>query len=263
MDPILTVIRIGGVERIVAGYGVMLTVALFVGSFLAVRAASRANLDVGATIAAIGFTAAAGAAGAWLLYVAVEWARTGDLAAGVTQPGLVFFGAPLGGAPALWIACKKLDLPLGRLVDVATPAIPAAHAMGRLGCFLGGCCYGRPWDGAWAITYTHPIAPAAHPPVPRHPTPLYESAALLAIALAFALLPPKHVGTGRRLLVYLAVYGVLRVLIETTRGDRVRGLYLDGTVSTSQIIGALLAIGCAGVLVLTRRRAGPAYVPAR
>lgn len=254
MDPIVTVLRFGDVERVVGGYGVMLTVALLVASVIATRAAARAGLDVGATIAAIGLTAGAAMLGSWLLYAAVEWARTGSPLAAVEQPGLVFFGAPLGGALALWIACKKLGLPLGRLVDVAVPAIPAAHAMGRLGCFLGGCCYGLPWDGPWAVTYTHPLAPAAHPPVPRHPVPLYESAVLLVLALVFALVPLGEVGRGRRLAAYLACYGGARIVLELFRGDRVRGLLLDGAVSTSQLIGAAVAIAATGYLFAVRRR---------
>ncbi len=260
MDPVVTILRVGEVERIIGSYGVMLSVAIVVISLITTRAAARAGLDVGATIAAIGLTAGAAAAGSWLLYVAVEWVRTGSPLAAIAQPGLVFFGAPLGGVPALYFACRKLELPMGRLVDLAVPAVPAGHAMGRLGCFLGGCCYGRPWDGPFAVTYTHPLAPAAYPPLPRHPTPLYESAALLVLALVFALAPMRGVGRGRRLCAYLASYGAVRVVVETFRGDTVRGLFLGGAVSTSQILGVLvLAAGLAG-LVWTRRRevAGPA-----
>lgn len=255
MDPIVTVLRLGEVERIIGSYGVMLTVAILVASLVTTRAAHRAGLDVGATIAAVGFTAAGAVAGAWLLFVAVEWMRTGSPAGALMQPGLVFFGAPLGGAPALWLACRKLELPLGRLVDVSVPAIPAAHAMGRLGCFLGGCCYGSPWDGPGSVVYTHPFAPASYPPVPRHPTPLYESMALLAVALIFALWPPRRVGGGRRLFAYMAAYGGLRIVVEVFRGDRVRGLFLDGMVSTSQIIGGLALVGGLLLLALTRGRA--------
>lgn len=254
MDPIVTVLRLGDVERVVGSYGVMLTVAIFVAAGITLRAAHRARMDVGATIAAIGFTALGAAAGSWLLFVAVEWGRTGSPLEALSRPGLVFFGAPLGGAAALWLACRKLGLPAARLMDLSVPALPAAHAMGRLGCFLGGCCYGEPWSGPWSVVYTHPLAPAAHPPVPRHPTPLYESAALLSLALIFALWPLGRVGTGRRLLAYLAAYGGLRVVTELFRGDRVRGVYLDGTVSTSQIIGALLLLGSLAAIVVLRRR---------
>src|SRR5688500_16366444 len=125
----------------------------------------------------------------------------------------------MGGAVTVILSSRVLGGPLGRLVDVALPALPVGHALGRVGCFLGGCCYGRPWDGPWAVTYTHPMAPAAHPSVPRHPTPLYESFSLLLLAIAFTVWPLGRIGNGRRVMAYFACYGALRLVIETFRGD--------------------------------------------
>jgi len=252
VDPIVTVLRFGDIERIVGSYGVMLSAALVVGSLLAARAAVRARMDVGATIAILGFGAAGGLFGSWLLFWIVELARTGSALAAVRQPGLVFFGAPLGGGLAMWLSSRQLGVPLGRLADLSLPALPAAHALGRIGCFLGGCCYGQPWEGPWAVTYTHPLAPASHPSVPRHPTPLYESGGLVLIALVFALVPVSHAGRGRRLLAYLACYGLLRTVVEAFRGDAVRGVWLGGLASTSQILSVLVVIGALVGLWLTR-----------
>jgi len=254
MDPIVTILRLGGIERPIGSYGVMLAVAILVGGTLAARGASRARLDPGAALAAIGFGTSGAFVGAWLLFVLVEWGRTGTPVNALVQPGLVFFGAPIGGAIALLLACRRLELPLGRFLDAITPSLPAAHGMGRIGCFLGGCCFGKPWDGPWAVTYTHPMAPAAYPSVPRHPVPLYESGLLLVLAFAFVLWPPSRVGRGRRLLGYLLAYGVVRLVTEAFRGDRVRGLWLGGRVSTSQIIAALVVAGAAAALWRTRRR---------
>lgn len=254
MHPIVGILRMGGVERPIGSYGVLLSLAMLTGSALACRSASRARLDVGATIAALGFTLAGGLAGGWSLFVCVEWARTGSPVNAFERGGLVFYGAVLGGAAALALAARVLALPLGRLLDVAVPALPAAHALGRLGCLLGGCCYGKPWQGPWAIAYTHPMAPAAYPPVLRHPVPLYESAALLGLAFAFALWTPARVGEGHRALVYLACYGLLRVVTETFRGDDVRGLFLGGLASTSQAIGIAVAACSLGVLFAVRGR---------
>lgn len=251
MDPIVTILHIGDHEQPIASYGLMLSIAMLVGGTLTARAAWRAGLDVGAVIASLGFAITGGLAGSYLLFVAVEWIRTGSPFPALTSGGLVFFGAPLGGGLALFFAARAFAIPLGRLADVAIHALPAAHALGRVGCLLGGCCFGRPWDGPWAITYTNPIAPAAYPPIPRHPTPLYESALLLALALALAAWPHQRVGSGRRVLAYLAGYGTIRIVMETFRGDSVRGLVL-GVVSTSQIIGAVVVLGAALALFLSR-----------
>ena len=237
MDPILTVIRLGDGERIIGNYGVMLGLAIIVAATITMRAAARARIDAGAAVAAVGFTAAGAFAGAFALFLTVEWLRTGSPVDALRHGGgLVFYGAPLGGGIALYFACRGLELPFFRLVDEAVVAIPAAHAIGRLGCFLGGCCFGRPLDAPWAVLATHPIAPAAALSIARHPVALYESALLLLLALLFTLRAPARVGQGQRLWAYLAAYGLVRFAVEFYRGDSVRGLYFGNLVSTSQLI---------------------------
>ncbi|NOY89564.1 MAG: prolipoprotein diacylglyceryl transferase [Deltaproteobacteria bacterium] len=262
MQPVVTVLHLGSVERPLGGYGLMLALAILVAGLFTARAAHRAALDVGAAIACIGFTAAGSLAGATGLFALVEWARTGDPLAGVTGgSGLVFFGAPVGGGLALYYAARALGLPLGRFVDVSIAAVPLGHAIGRIGCFLGGCCYGRPWEGAFAVRYTDPMAPAAWPSVLRHPTPLYESALLLLVAGAFILIPPRHVGSGRRAILYFVVYGFVRLVAEYFRGDAVRGLFFGGHISTSQLISVVLILGGLGLLWAPRFRSRGAVTP--
>jgi len=252
VDPIVTIVRIGEVARPIGSYGVMMVLAVLVGSTLAVRAAARARLDTGLVIATLGYTCTAAAAGAFGLFFAVTWIETGTPAGAMEQPGLVFFGAPILGGIALYASCRSFRLPFGTLLDLGTPAIATAHALGRLGCFLGGCCYGAPSSGAWAVIYTHPLAPASHPSIPRHPAPLYEAAGLLFLALVFAAVPHTRIGRGRRLLVYGLLYGLLRFVVELFRGDAVRGIYFAGALSTSQLIAILLSLVAILALYLTR-----------
>lgn len=254
MDPILTVLRIGEIERPIGTYGVLIAMGIVIGSFLAARSAHRANIDVGATIAVIGFTVGGGLVGSYLVFWFVELLRTGSPMTAIRSPGLVFYGGPLGGALALFWSCRKLDVPAGRLLDAAMHALPAGHAVGRMGCFFGGCCYGSYWEGPWAVRYTHPIAPASVPAIFRHPTPLYESALLMLFAWLLLLWRPAHVGSGRRAGVYMIGYACIRTVTELFRGDLVRGMYFGGAVSTSQLISmALFAAGCI-VIVVTRRK---------
>ena len=91
MDPILTVLRIGDAERAFGTYGLMLMFAIVVGVTLATRAASIARLDVGAVIAAAGFTVAGAMFGSWSLFVVVEWIRTGEPMRAIQSGGLVFY----------------------------------------------------------------------------------------------------------------------------------------------------------------------------
>jgi phosphatidylglycerol:prolipoprotein diacylglycerol transferase len=257
LDPIAFELNVGELHRPIGNYGVMLSLAMLTGTFVACRAAARAKIDVGATIAIMGFALGGGIAGSWLLFLLVEWVRTGSpMQALSSGGGFVFLGAPMGGAVTTILAARLLHVPIWRLADLAIHAIPTGQALGRIGCFLGGCCFGRPWDGPFAVTYTDPMAPGAHPSVPRHPTPLYESLAMLLLALAFALIPPQRVGDGRRVMAYFACYGVLRIVIEMFRGDAVRGL-VAGVISTSQLISLVIALGAGAAFFLTRPRTAP------
>ncbi len=242
MHPIFAEITLLGVARPIGTYGICLVLAISVGSFLLLRATARANIDLGAMIATVGMVVAGGFIGTILLSIAVEWVRTGVLVQAVLQGGMVFFGALFGGFAGLGIGCRLFHLPLGLVADLSVPAVAIAHAIGRLGCFFGGCCYGSEWNGAVAVVFTHPLAPAAHPPLARHPVQLYEAACLLGLAIAFALLPQRKIGKGDRFFAYVASYCVCRVVLETFRGDLDRGFIIDGWVTTSQFISALFLL---------------------
>lgn len=261
MHPILGVLELGPLSRVLPSYGVMLSLALLVGGTLTTRGAARAGLDPFLTIAVIAIAVGGGLAGSYVLFVAVEWLRTGSPMDALRTGGLVFYGGLLGGGAAAAIGARRLHVPLRALLDVAVPGLAASHALGRIGCFLAGCCFGRPWDGPLAVTFTDSLAPAAHPSVPRHPVQLYESGALLLLALVFTILPPRvaalRVGRGRRALAYVAAYAVVRLGTEALRGDAIRGL-LCGVLSTSQLLAIVLLVGALVGLAATRERAVPA-----
>lgn len=254
MDPIVGELHVGGLHRPIGSYGVMMSIAMVVGTAIAARAAYRSRIDVGTSIALMGFAIGGGVAGSWILYLIVEWVRTGSPLPALSRGGgFVFLGGPAGGAGAVILGARVLGVSARRFADLGIAALPAGHALGRIGCFLGGCCYGQPWDGPWAVTYTHPMAPGAYPSVARHPTPLYESGLLLLLAFAFTLIPPERVGNGRRFFAYLACYGVLRFVVEAFRGDAVRGI-IGGVISTSQLLGILIFVGGTVGVLVTRPR---------
>ncbi len=252
MFPIVTEVVLFGVRRPIGGYGLAVAIGVFLSCALIARVAYRQRLDVGATIASLGYAAGAGFAGSWLMFVVVEWARSGDPLQGIRAGGLVFYGAVPSVALAGYLSARSFGLPYLRLLDLSVPAIAAGHAIGRIGCLLGGCCFGAEWHGAWAITYSDPMAPASHPSVPRHPTPLYESFGLIVLAFVFALVPARHVGTGQRVLLYGLTYAVLRFLVETTRGDAIRGMFIG--LSTSQLTSVALFVFALAMLWRQRQK---------
>ncbi len=150
--------------------------------------------------------------------------------------GFVFYGGFLGGLFYL-VILRGLKFPMNReIVWSLVPALTLGHAVGRFGCFLAGCCYGRETDFIWGI-HLHGAD--------RHPTQLLEFFLLLMLGLY--LLKAK-----RRKLelisVYLVSYGFIRLFIEALRGDLIRGNW--GWLTPSQWISCLLIL--AGAVVYAR-----------
>ncbi|MFN7699463.1 MAG: prolipoprotein diacylglyceryl transferase [Deltaproteobacteria bacterium] len=256
MLPIVYELQFFGISRPIGGYGLMVSLGVLITGILSARAAHHAKEDWGAVIATIGYATIPAFLGAAALFFVVELVRAGfDVDAVLSRgPGLVFYGAVPGALLGTFYAARWLKVPWWKMVDLSVPAIAAGHALGRVGCLLGGCCFGAEWHGPWSITATAPMAPMAQPSVPRHPVQLYEALGLIALALVFAA-TPLHAkwlgapGSGRRIASYAVLYGVLRSLVEVFRGDGVRGVFLGGLVSTSQLVSlVVIGVGVAGVL---------------
>ncbi|MBI2892718.1 MAG: prolipoprotein diacylglyceryl transferase [Deltaproteobacteria bacterium] len=202
-----------------------------------------------------------------------------DAAAGVCHPGsrdclawakfwnggLTYYGGFLA---ATWYGIRfirKEKLPLLKTVDMAGFTIPFGLIFGRLGCFLGGCCYGKRTDAPWAVSFPgwsaaseaqHKaglLSRASMPSLPVHPTQIYESVACLAIfTFVYFYVWPRKRYDGQVFVAFVALYAVARFLIEYWRDDDRGGLW---SLSTSQIISALLL---AAAIVLGRRLAARA-----
>jgi phosphatidylglycerol:prolipoprotein diacylglycerol transferase len=252
MHPVVATLELG--ERVlpIGSYGLCLCLGLFVSALGSLWAAQRAGLELGACIAVAGATVLGAFGGAFVLHSLVQWFRLGSLPLALQAPGMAFLGALLGGGGvALWSA-RQVGLPGLLLLDVSVPFLALGHAIGRVGCLLGGCCYGEPWAGALAVRYTSPLAPAAWPSVARHPVPAYESALLLGLCALLWLRPAREPGSGRQLLRYVSGYALLRAALETLRGDAVRGLYLGGLASSAQVLAAVLLCACAWLALRSR-----------
>ena len=106
-----------------------------------------------------------------------------------------------------------------RVLDVMAPALAAAHALGRLGCFFNGCCFGKPSQIFWAIAYPAGSEPfRKYGSLPLHPVQIYE--ALLNIILAAVLFyVVRKCKRGISMAVYILAYGLLRFIDEFFRGD--------------------------------------------
>lgn len=160
------------------------------------------------------------------------------------QAGLVFYGAIFGGPLLVVYYLKRFKLNIASYLDIAAVAIPFSHSIGRLGCVLGGCCYGKP-AGSWpGLIYRDPKTPAfllSRAFIPLHPVAFYEAVGLvtIGIGLYFAL---RYKRLKNKLFsMYILLYAFLRFILEFLRGDRAREFF--GYLSTSQWIALFSAIG--------------------
>lgn len=142
--------------------------------------------------------------------------------------GFVFLGGFIGST--FFAFSVGLLLPRFKLNKMQFTLIPLlwSHAIGRVGCFLAGCCYGTHTELPWAI----PLH-ADH----RHPVQLYEVAALSLLALGLG-----KFKTDIQLTAYLIGYGFVRWTLEWLRGDDLRGIWL-GQSSSQWVSGAMVLLG--------------------
>lgn len=170
------------------------------------------------------------------------------------QAGGVYYGGLIGGVlGGLWYM-RRNRMPMLRVLDSFTPGIAFGHAIGRLGCLAAGCCYGRPTDAPWGITFMHPLA-AERSGTPigiaLHPTQLYEFFANMVIFGILILVWRKKKWDGHVFGTYAFLYGVARFFLESFRDDPQRGSLFDGFISTTQLV-ALLMVVLGGVLWMRR-----------
>jgi phosphatidylglycerol:prolipoprotein diacylglycerol transferase len=175
----------------------------------------------------------------------------------ILQSGGVFYGGLIGAFPVAWWYARKHALPPWRTADVLAPAVAIGQAIGRLGCFAAGCCYGRPADVPWAVTFRDAYASrtvGTPLDVPLHPTEIYEGIACLAIFFILTRMAGRKRFDGQVTLAYVLLYAVARFVIEFYRGDAVRGTVLGGWLSTSQFIAILMAVAVALAFPFVARR---------
>ena len=187
----------------------------------------------------------------------------------VRWAGMTSFWGYLAAFIAMAIACRRHELSLARFGDLAAAPLGLALVFARLGCFVGGCDYGKvtsvPWamrfpagSPAWRDHVRAGLLPADRAEsLPVHPTQLYEAMlglVIVGVALVVSRTKWGREGRGRIVLACAATYALGRIGIETLRGDLGRGIYAG--LSSGQIfsIGVLVAIA-AGMLFAHRRRA--------
>jgi phosphatidylglycerol:prolipoprotein diacylglycerol transferase len=251
MHPIL--FQLGAVT--VYTYGVLVAAGAILALFYARRRASIAGLppreiwDLGIYM----IFAALVASKIWLVltswsYYAANPSRVFSIA--TFESAGTFYGGLAGSIVMIFVYTRLRKLPLLPVFDVSAVALPLAHALGRLGCFAAGCCFGKPTTLPWSVIFTNEqAARLAGTPlgVSLHPTQLYEAAAEFLNFLLLVWLGARQKFSGQILGAYFMLYGVERAIIEFFRGDPGRTLMLQGSLSLMQIVSVGLVLTGAGL----------------
>jgi phosphatidylglycerol---prolipoprotein diacylglyceryl transferase len=283
MRPVLFGLHWLGLNLQVHSYGVAIAAGFLVAIFLGIRQARRLGEDPDLVQELCFWLLVSSMLGARLLYVVtnvptyVEACRDAILDGGaghiawacsralhVWEGGLVFYGGLLAAtAFAIWYT-RRRGANFRRIADLLAPMVALGHFFGRLGCWAAGCCYGRESHLPWALRLPPEsaafqtmvtegkLSPGANVTPPLHPVQLYEAFGELALFFFLSWLALRKRWDGQVLVLYLALYGILRFTVEIWRGDAIRK-FLVPHLSTSQVI-AVGTLALAGVLYARWRR---------
>jgi phosphatidylglycerol:prolipoprotein diacylglycerol transferase len=263
-------------------YGLLIATAFLVAMTIAGRAAQREGQDRDRVMDLTFWILVAAMIGSRVLFILVNWddyARDPASIFAFWKGGLVFYGGFIGAVLiSIWYM-RRHRMPFFPVADILIPSVALGHAIGRLGCFAAGCCWGGacdphlPWAAQFppeSLAYQSQVATgiiklgAAHT-IAIHPTQLYESLGELLIFCALLFWRQRKRFHGELLALYLVLYAPLRAMVETLRGDEERGRVFNfvgpwakgawWNLSTSELISvAIFAAGIALFAYLGRHR---------
>jgi phosphatidylglycerol:prolipoprotein diacylglycerol transferase len=254
---------LGEVRLTLPSYGVMFALGAIAAWFWFMRRGRTLGIDDDVLFNLGFWSLVAGLLGAKLALIAVEWRyyleNPWEILGTLRSAG-VLLGGVLAGAVTFLLYARRHRLPVTRLADAAAAPLALGQAVGRLGCFSAGCCYGVPASqgSPFAVTFSNPEA-HAHTDVPLGiplvPIQLIQMASDLALAALLTVLWRRSRRPGVTAWSYVVLYGLARTTLENWRGDATRGLWFGGSLSTSQIVG--LAGAAIGALALARQLTRP------
>jgi phosphatidylglycerol:prolipoprotein diacylglycerol transferase len=231
-------------------YGVLVATGVLLGLWYARHYAAHAGIDPERVWNLGIYMVLAGLVGAKAWYILSDASyylhHTNEIFAFATlQSGGTFYGGLFGALLVAIVYAHFNRMPALGLVDSYAAGLPLGHAIGRLGCFAAGCCYGKPTWLPWAVTFTNPrAAELVGTPlnVPLHPTQLYESGAEFLNFLFLIWLARRQRFRGEIFATFIMLYGFERGMIEFVRGDPGRTLLLRGRFSLMQVVSLLLIL---------------------
>jgi phosphatidylglycerol:prolipoprotein diacylglycerol transferase len=246
-------------------YGLMLAIAFLAAVGLAAREGRHRGLDLDRLLDLCLVVIASGVAGARLVYVLThvgEFQGRWHEVLYVWQGGLTLWGGFLLAVPAGMLYCVRRRLNTWVAADVLAGPVAVASAIGRLGCFLNGCCYGVPTSLPWGVRFPAGSLPYAQfDDAALHPSQLYNVLAGLLTYAATMIAAPRLRAPGQRWWLMLGIYAVLRAVVDLSRyyePAAVMGRLGALELTESQVVGVALALISLAFFVALGRRAAAA-----
>ncbi len=241
-------------------YGLMLALAFTAGYFEALRRAKKLhdkqmkhveNLFLLVLVASV--------LGSRLFHVLFEefdyYAEHPAKIFAVWEGGYTFYGAALMGLLFMFLYARRHRLDYAYYGDIAGPSTMLGLAIGRMGCFFAGCCWGRPTKAPWGVVFNDPDSFCTVKGIPIHPTQIYEAAGALLRYFYLLWLFRRRQYVGQILVHTMIGYGILRFIIEFFRGDDYRGYIFNGMISYSQLVSLFLVpFAIAAMVVYGKKR---------
>lgn len=254
---------------VVRSYGVMMAIGFAAGTFWLVRRGIRRGMGADRMIDLVIAIIVSSLVGARVFYVAthptefagawwrVFWPVQADGSIGIQ--GLVFYGGLLLAVPTTVLLARRWRLGALGVLDAVAPPLALGTAIGRVGCFLNGCCFGIPTECPWGVVFpAHSLAGAAFPGTPLHPTQLYMVADNLIIMSAALFVESRwRKFDGIVFGAYLTLSGLARSIEDLFRyyegGMRLFTLG-DLVISVNHLISLLLVAGGLLLIFMARKR---------
>jgi phosphatidylglycerol---prolipoprotein diacylglyceryl transferase len=236
-------------------YGFLVSLGVLLGLWISVRNSERLGIDGDKAWNFGILLVLSGIVGAKVLYIINEWgyysAHPAEIFSVTTlQAGGVFSGGLLAAFIAAAWYVRRNHMPALGTCDAFSPGLALGHAIGRIGCFAAGCCYGKPTDHFWGVVFRNPLAnqiTGTPLNVPLEPTQLFEAAVEFANFIFLMWLLKRRKFDGQVFGAFLFIYGVARFFLEFIRDDPGRGSVFGGMISGTQLI-ALGLVAAGGVI---------------
>ncbi len=222
-------------------YGLLMLIAIYSSAYIVIRRCRKKEIRSYTIIIIFACAAFGVISGGSLLYMFITYPVSYIIQSilrldfSIFKTGLVFYGGLFGGAAGMFFGTQLTKTPIYLIEDEVAPTIPFCHAIGRIGCLLAGCCYGREYSGLFAVK-NYVVDPGGV--LTFFPVQLVEASGDILIAVILYYLAKKPHEKYSLFFDYIFLYGILRLITEMLRDDDIRGIYYG--FSTSQWISMAL-----------------------